>query len=245
MMHKNMCRAVVFSACALSFGLIAMDQEGGSKSLSARNSPRNFGSQDSPRKLRNSKLASLIELVAPRLNRSGSLSSVVRQSAVANEMKRTASSGAIVQSKETDDLRVAQKNVIKAICGLTDAQEEEGVDDMYGTSASDDDSNDLAIQPTQAKKDQIVAELHEKTRLRSSKSPRERDEATLAKQKIGEDAEEEASEESTKWTEWMGHRGLWNSEEDASSSETLNEWARYEFVPSRQEHHKQSSNDIN
>lgn len=204
-MHKNMCRFIVFSACAVSFGLIAMDQDG-----------KGLASQDSPRKLRSSSLASPRAMVSSRLNRSGSLSAV-GQAAVAKTMKKTASLGTLGNLKLSEALRLSDKSKkledtdeeLFKLINLSDKSDRPEVTEAllelsYG--------GDLDLESTPAEKAKVVENLHAITRLRSSTSPRERGEATLAKEKTAEGAQEDASRESTEWTRWQAHGDAWDFE---------------------------------
>lgn len=233
-MHKKMFCAVVFSACAVSFGLFAMEQ--GDKSLSAQNSPR---------KLRGSSLTSPRALVSPRINRSGSLS-IVCQAAVAKTMKKTASSGTLGNLKRSNNLRLSDKSNKSED---TDEGQSQWVDlseesDKPGTLEAVFEllyGDDFGREVTQDEKIKVVEDLHEKTRLRNSRSPHERDEAepaycdsprteklfrelkereaAVAAQKIDKEAEEKVHEEPTKWTDWQGHGDSWDFEESSGSND--------------------------
>lgn len=244
MMHKNMSCVVVFSACALSFGLFAMDQ--GGKSMSAQNSPRSVGSHESPRKSRSSSLAlPRAAGLSPRLNRSGSLS-VVCQAAVAKTMKKTASSGTLGNLKRSKALRLSDKSnqsedVDEGLFQLINVTEESDSPEAIEAVLELIYGDDFGVELTPEEKAKVVEDLHGKTRLRNSRSPHERDEAepaycdsprteklfhdlkereaAVAAQKLKEETEGKVVEEPTKWTDWQGHGDSWDFEESAGSND--------------------------
>lgn len=231
MIYSNMHRTVMSLVLLMSFGLFAMEKDG------VQGSPRKFGSQDSPRKLRSSSLASPRATgISPRLNRSGSLS-IVAQAAVANDMKRTNSADVIGKLKKS--LTLEKQKEIQAIDDFdrekddaSEDSEEKTIEELMKISELPQQEKDKITEEMQK-----IDDMHARTRLRTSKSPREKDEATLAQEMTAEDEKE--YEEPTNWSDWQGH------EESTDSEEQPNYNARPGFVPPLGALMRYSNDDFN